>query len=264
MDEQEKIADLERRLKDAEKYLAEAGEIQRSILPEASPYMEGYDISAMMRPAKGVGGDFYDYIPVFSGPDTIGIFVGDVSDKGIPAALYMAMIHGMVHAGLSLKMDFTAEKFLVWLNLQLLEVSKGNMFVTLTYGVLDSKKHQFRYARAGHTHPYVFDAEGMTIYCGEDSKPGQPLGILPNPSLDVNVIELPRNSIMALYSDGLTDETNHLNRMFGMERLERLIIKNRSSPSDEICSNIMDEMERYRHGTAPDDDCTIMIIKREG
>ncbi len=271
-DENKIISELEKKLREAEDfikrcsendyYLAKAAEIQQSILPESAPYMPGYDIAAMMQPARGVGGDFFDYIPVFSGPGTIGIMAGDVSDKGVPAALYMGVIHGMVHAGLSLSKKFTAEKLLQWLNLELKMVSKDNMFATMLYGVLDSNTHQFSFARAGHTQPLMFNSEGRITYCG-DAKNGQALGILNRPEIAGDTIDIPAGSFITIYSDGLTDETNPDKVDFGIYRLIQLVSENRGLPAEGICRSVMDGLDVYRGGSPPDDDCTIMVIKRE-
>jgi sigma-B regulation protein RsbU (phosphoserine phosphatase) len=272
MNSKERIAELEERLRQAEErlkgcseeenFLLQAAEIQRGILPGAAPHMEGYDLAALMRPARAVGGDFYDYIPLLLGQETMGILVGDVTDKGVPASLYMALTHGMMHAGLSLTKGISPEKMLIWLNLQLGEVSKSGMFVTLTFGILNSKDHTFHYARAGHTRPYMFDESGRTVYRGSP-RTGQPLGILNHPSIDSDTIDIPVQGIIALYSDGLADETNPEECAFGMERLEELIAENRNLSALGICEKVMAELEAYRQGSRQYDDCTIMIIKRE-
>jgi phosphoserine phosphatase RsbU/P len=271
MDDQERIADLERRLRDAEDsikkcseeemYLQQAADTQRSILPDKAPIVAGYDIAAMMQPARGVGGDFFDYFPNFSGPDTLGILAGDISDKGVPAALYMSLTHGMVHAGLSLHNKFTADKLLYWLNTRLLEISKSNMFVTMTYGVLDSNDNTFSFARAGHTQPLLFNKEGRVTYCG-DAKSGQPLGILPHPDIGHDTIEVPPGHLIMIYSDGVTDETNPESEEYGIFRLMQTVSDSRKLPAEGICQSVMESLENYRGGTHQDDDCTIMIIKR--
>jgi phosphoserine phosphatase RsbU/P len=268
-----RIAELEELLRQAEErlercsendnFLRQTAELQRNMLPDTVPEIEGYSLAAMMRPAREVGGDFYDYMPVLLGPKTIGLLVADVTDKGMPASFYMANTHGILHSGLSLMAGSSVEKLLRWANLQLLQTtSRNGMFVTLTFGILDSGNNTFRYARAGHTQPYMFDWEGKTVFRGS-SKPGQPLGLLPSPKLDVNTLNIPPGGIIALYSDGLADETDPENCAFGIERLEELIAGNRTLSALKICEGVMGELDRYREGTRQFDDCTIMIVKRE-
>lgn len=272
MDDKKSISGLEKQLRDssdylkrcseAEKSLLQAGIIQRSILPEKPPVVPGYDIAAMMQPARGVGGDFFDYFPGFSGPDITGIVVGDVMDKGVAAAMYMSLVHGMIHAGLSLSDDFTADSLLLWLNSRLMEISDSKSYVTMLGGVLDSKNHTFSFARAGHIQPLLYNSSGRITYCG-DAKIGQPLGMFQNPKISKDKIKIPKGSFITIYSDGLSDETDLDDQPLGIFKLTEIISDYKDLPAEGICSSVMERLKEYRAGTPPYDDCTLMVIKRE-
>jgi serine phosphatase RsbU (regulator of sigma subunit) len=244
-----------------DKDIEKAGEVQKSILPQELPYIEGYDISAIMEPARIVGGDFYDFMPTLTGPQNMGIVMGDVTDKGLSAGLYMFLVHGMMHAGLSLVKDFTPEELLIWLNLELLEVTKGDTFITMIYGILDSAEHRFRFARAGHELPYLFSSEGRQLYKANYAE-GQPLGIFNVPKLHKDIINIPKGGLLALYSDGLIDETDPEDKTYGRAKLESLIRHNIELPAGEICEKVMGDLSDYRAGTPPYDDCSLMLIRR--
>ena len=246
-----------------------AEKIQQSILPKDAPYLEGYEISAYMKPAKVVAGDFYGYIPLLSGPKTIGLYVGDVVDKGIPAALYMMLANGILRAGLSLTKEMSPEDTLLWLNLQLLQLmpdieddaNHHNMNLTMVYGILDAQKHEFSYARAGHEIPYLIDSSGTFLH--NENGIGQPLGFLTAPLLDTSTLNIPPGGILVLHTDGIKDETNFKNQFFGNKRLEDLLVQNRSKSATEICSVVNQELISYRDNTSQHDDYTLMIIKRK-
>jgi serine phosphatase RsbU (regulator of sigma subunit) len=167
----------------------------------------------------------------------------------------------MMHAGLSLVKDFSPEKLLLWLNLQLLEVTNGDTFITMIYGILDSGQHRFRFARAGHEMPYLFSSDGRQLYMG-NGPVGQPLGIFNVPKLHKDIINIPQGSLFALYSDGLIDETNPENKTYGRAKLESLIQHNIDLPAGEICEKVMGDIADFRAGTAPYDDCSLILIRR--
>jgi serine phosphatase RsbU (regulator of sigma subunit) len=240
--------------------MIDAGKIQQSILPQVSPILKNYEISAFMCPAYSVGGDFYDFIPVLSGPKTLGLVVGDVVGKGISAALYMMLAQGKLRSGLSL-VNFTPKRTLLWLNSQLIQQTE-DMSITMIYGVLDTKLNEFNYARAGHERPYLIDTSGNFLY-KNNSRLGQPLGQFNNPVIESNVYKIPSGATLILYSDGLIDETNSDNHIFGRERLEELLVNNRKSNANEISTKILDELSDYRGNTRQYDDATIMVVKRD-
>lgn len=176
-----------------------ASKMQHSILPDTLPCYPGLDFGALMIPAKQVGGDFYDFIPRTD--HQLAIVVGDVCDKGMPAALFMALSYSFLRAETPRHKD--PSTILHTVNRHLLQINRSDMFVTLLFGILDTKTLAFSYARAGHTTPLLLDshhqAKNLPV------KLGQPLGIFPEPALDVGQFSLPPGGTLLIYSDGLSE-----------------------------------------------------------
>lgn len=176
-----------------------AAGIQRSILPERIPEYTGLDFGALMVPARRVGGDFYDFIPLDE--HRVGIVVGDVCDKGVPAALFMALAYSIIRIE-AFHQDSPGDTLRA-VNIHLTQVNRMNMYVTLLYGILDCRTAQFSYARAGHPEPLVLDGSLalVPVHLGL----GQPIGLFDEPALDEQTIQVPPGGLMLIYSDGLSE-----------------------------------------------------------
>jgi CRP-like cAMP-binding protein len=135
-----------------ERELQVAFEIQTSILPQTLPDLAGYDFGALMVPARAVGGDFYDIIPLSA--DKVGIIIGDVADKGVPSAIFMAQTHALLYAMATRAASTT--RVLQRVNELLIKIGESSLFVTVLYGVLDRRTNLFSYARAGHELPITY------------------------------------------------------------------------------------------------------------
>ena len=238
-----------------------ARRIQQSILPYEQPKFEGYDIKGSMIPANGIAGDFYGYVPL-PNPNKIILYVGDVVDKGLAAGLYMMWANGILRGGISCIMYMSPVDTLLWLNEKMMQAqyTEHNMHLTMIYGVLDTSTHEFNFARAGHPRAYVIDAEGNTLYRGNGI--GQPLGLLENPKIDKDRCRIPPESFLALYTDGIAEETNQMDQEFGQRRLEQLLKENRRKNAAGICAAVSEGLFDYRGVTTQNDDCTLMIGKR--
>jgi phosphoserine phosphatase RsbU/P len=189
--EKKHLRDMEQLyLKSVERELDIARRIQRSILPNAVPLQAGFEMGAKMAPARAVGGDFYDFIPL--GEGKLGVVVGDVSDKGVPAALYMALTYSLLRA--EARRSVSPAHVLWAVNRQLLEMSVTEMYVTALYGVLKADEGRFDYARAGQPAPLALDSQGQRIPIQMD--PGQPLGLLSSPLLDEHSLALSPGEIV--------------------------------------------------------------------
>jgi phosphoserine phosphatase RsbU/P len=230
-----------------------AREIQESMLPPSLPRAPGFDIGACMLPAHMVGGDFYDVIPL--GPESIGIAVGDVSGKGVPAAMFMALAASLLRA--EVRRGAPPEEALALLNHHLLERNAKQMFVTLLFGVLHLATREFRYARAGHEFPLAWDAGGAPIAL--PSGGGLPLGMFPAPRLDVQSVTLPPGGTLLLYTDGVIDSADETGALFGRERL--LASFERRGSGQELCERLLRAIEEHR-GPAPQfDDITLVAVR---
>ena len=238
-----------------ERELAVAREIQESMLPAAMPRLAGYEFGACMVPARAVGGDFYDFIPLDG--DRLGIVVGDASGKGVPAALFMALTRSLLRA--EAWRTGSPRETLRTVNWHLLEMNEAAMFVTVLYGVLDRATGQFEYARAGHELPLMMDARGA-IQMPELGL-GQPLGVFPDPALDEQGLAFPPGSALLLYSDGLTDAIDGNGALFGMERLQTAVSANRQASAAALCAGLVDAVTEYNEATIQVDDITVVAVR---
>ena len=250
----EQVAKLER-LSRLEYELTVAGEIQRSMLPRAIPRLAGYEFSATMLPAKSVGGDFFDFIPL--GDNLLGIAVGDVSDKGVPAALFMAMVRSLLRA--EAHPGRAVETVLRSVNLHLMDMNENEMFVTVLFGVLNAITHQFQYVRAGHEVPIYFDHHGSVRRLPQAS--GQALGVLKEITLEEQSIELSKGSTLLLCSDGVTDAPNRRNEHFGYVGIAEAVGGVLDSSAAVICETLIESVKNHQSGLQQYDDMTVVVMQ---
>lgn len=236
-----------------------AREIQYSILPTRIPQMDGFDIGALMMPAQAVGGDFYGVYPLDD--EHMVLIVGDVSDKGMPAAIFMAQCHALLRA--SIESELRIAHALQRVNSLLVEMNDRGLFVTVIYGVLNKFSGEFHYARAGHELPLLLDKAG-TISIPEMGQ-GIPLGMYENPPLDERTITIPLNGCMFLYSDGVAD-TRDTNRVrFGEEASRSLIQQlGTNNAAQATCQAVYDRLVEYQNGAPQFDDVTLLAVRRLG
>jgi sigma-B regulation protein RsbU (phosphoserine phosphatase) len=238
-----------------ERELELAREIQRSILPRSVPKVPGYDFGALMEPMSAVGGDLFDFIPL--GDDRLGLVIGDVSDHGIPAALYMAMTVTLLRAESS--KNGTPSEILQNVNRQLLALNDMGMFVTILYGVINLINCELTYVRAGHELPLIYDQRGepQEVIQGD----GMLLGIVDNPPLDIQSVRIPPGGTMLLYSDGVNQATNPEGRLFGIEPVTRAVLSQRNKTAQNLCDHILEAVISFCAPTAPQDDITLLALR---
>jgi len=232
-----------------------AGGIQQSFLPESPPRIEGVELAALNLPAKEVGGDFYDFIPVSQ--DKWGLVIADVSGKGIPAALFMALSRALVRA--NAVGNPTASQAIRRANDLIVEDDKVNMFVTLFYSVLDPAGKTLTYVNAGHNPPLMLQREGRGIALLEAK--GIALGVMPDIGLEEREISLQKGDMVVLYTDGVTEAINNKEEQFGQERLISIAEKNSNLPASELVKRIQQEVAEFSQGQPQFDDITLMILK---
>jgi len=239
-----------------ERELQLAHDLQQSILPQVMPQLPNYDFGAIMNPARAVGGDFFDFIPL--GHDDIGIVVADVSDKGMAAAIFMALTRSLVRAEAS-RGVFPAQ-VLHRVNQHLMDINESGMFVTLLYGILHGRNGEFLYARAGHELPMILDPEGQAIAVPQGS--GQLLGLFPDPSLDEQTILIPPGGKLLLYTDGVTDAVDSQDATFDSQGFAHSARRLRDLPAQEMCDQVLIDIAGFQ-GSAPQfDDITLVVVAR--
>jgi phosphoserine phosphatase RsbU/P len=254
---QEQMAELKRTTAEKERLVKEleiAKGIQQSFLPEKEPDIAGFDIAASNIPAKEVGGDFYDFIPIST--DKWGLTIADVSGKGVPAALFMALSRTLVRASATgnPKVGDAIEKA----NDLICADSKSGMFVTLFYAILDAKNKRLRYVNAGHNPPLLKQPSGNTVLLKAD---GIALGVIDGITLEEADLQLESGDIVTLFTDGVTEAINEQEEQFGQQRLLSIIEENRTLPAKEIIHKIQDAVAAHSGGQPQFDDITLMIIK---
>ena len=232
-----------------------ASEIQQSMLPRSIPRLSGYDFCARMIPAKSVGGDFFDFIPL--GSESLAIAVGDVSDKGIPAALFMAMVRSLLraetHPGISPK------EVLQSVNRHLMDMNDKEMFVTILFGILNRRTHRFLFVRAGQKSPIFFNGRGSAKRLPRAK--GQALGIFETVALEKQSVELTANSILLLYSDGLTDATDCRNERFGLKVIRLALDQMTASTAELVCDGLINAVTRHQGDCVQYDDMTVIVVR---
>lgn len=235
-----------------------AREIQKSFLPKESPITPGWQICSDWRSAREVGGDFYDFI--WLDADHLGLIIADVSDKGVPAAMYMALSRTIMRA--SATAGRSPREVLERANELLTSDTGSGMFVTLFYGVLDVASGRLSYGRAGHNPPVHFrGARGRPEYLNAD---GIVLGIVEDAHFEEREVILRPGDLLVLYTDGVTEAIDATEQEFGLERLVRTVESHEESSASAIVEAVNDSVSRFSSGLSQFDDLTLMVIKRDG
>lgn len=232
--------------------------IQQTLLPKQIPTLAGYELAAYYQPAREVGGDFYDFMDLEDG--RLGLVVGDVTDKGVPAALVMATTRTMLRAAAQ-RLDSPGE-VLRRVNDVLVPDIPQNMFVTCLYAILDSASGRLVYANAGHDLPYRRRA-GRSGGAEELRARGMPLGLMPGMVYEEKWITLERGESVLFYSDGLVEAHAPDREMFGFPRLQGLVGAHRGGRG--TIEFLLGELSRFTgEGWEQEDDITLVTLARTG
>ena len=232
-----------------------AAGVQRMFLPISRPSIPGLEIAGMMQAVRGVGGDYYDYVPV--NEHTIQIVIADVAGKGVPAALLMSATAAAVQLEASEKRDML--EVVNRLNNGIHSVSGGNRYVTLVLADIDALNRSFRYVNCGHNPALLFQAKTRDVVPMNSSC--FPVGMFDNVNCEVNRADLATGDILVLYTDGITEAENSQGEEFGMERLSAVIQRDSSLSAEELMNNIFQSAEAFCQGVGFNDDATVLIVK---
>lgn len=239
-----------------EQELEVARSIQKSFLPRTCPFLPGWDVAALWRSARRVGGDFYDLI-LFDDRH-VGFVVADVSDKGVPAALYMALSKTIIRAS-ALEVRSPAQALRRANDLLVADSSSG-MFVTVFYGVLDVREGVFTYANAGHNPPLLAraGASAPELLTAE----GMILGVMEDIDLEEKQIRIAEGDVLLMYTDGLTDAINAHEEEFGADRLARCLVDATDRPAEDLIQHVDREVAAHVGSQPQFDDYTLVAVKR--
>jgi PAS domain S-box-containing protein len=228
--------------------------IQQTLLPKSLPGLPGYDMAAYYQPAREVGGDFYDFLELKDG--RLGLVIGDVSGKGVPAAIVMAITRTMLHAAYRLGSPAPGE-ILEQVNNILHPDIPPNMFVTCLVALLDSRIGRLQYANAGHDLPYLRHADGVS----ELRATGMPLGLMPNMSYEQKEIALQPGESVLLYSDGLVEAHDPRREMFGFPRMQEFVGAHPGGAS--LIDFLLTELEHFTgEEWEQEDDIALLTLQR--
>ncbi|MEW6084513.1 MAG: GAF domain-containing protein [Chloroflexota bacterium] len=232
-----------------------ARQIQQTFIPDSLPQIEGWEFAARWRTARQVGGDFYD---VFDLPNNrIGLFIADVADKGVPAALFMALTRTLVRAAV-IESDSPAEA-MKRVNDLLFPDTRQGMFVTAVYAVLDLDKNEFTYVNAGHNPPLWVKSDGTLERL---TRTAVALGVLINDPVNQRTIQLEKEDSLLLYTDGLTESFNSDREFYGEARLTEAILANHCSSASELMDVVEKSLLDFVQDVPPADDLTMLAVRR--
>ena len=238
--------------------------IQMSMLPANPPQVPGWEFAAHFEAAHQVGGDFYD---LFSLPGEEGrwaIVIGDVSDKGVPAALFMTLSRTTIR-NVALR-GRAPNEVIAWANRFIQEDSQSDMFLTAFYGELDTRSGWMNYVNAGHNPPLIWrnheqDFISLTISCPL-------LGVLEDLEVNTTRVHLAEGDVIVLFTDGVTEAMTETYDEFGIDRLSNAVraclSDNPASTANEIVSRITGEVRDHARGAVQNDDLTLLVIRHVG
>lgn len=238
-----------------ERELQVAADIQLSILPDVLPDVEEFGFGARILPARQVGGDFYDVFKLRE--DCIGVLIGDVADKGVPSALFMARAHALIMAEADI--GATPAEVMRLVNAHITRLQKSTQFVTALYGILDLKTRLFSYARAGHEPPLILHADGSVERIPHG--PGMAVGLWEPMTLDEKTIPLASGDTLLLYTDGMTDCRDLKGEPFGLERIKSTLGGLAKLSAQQVCNTLLGTLQSHQNGSKQDDDVTLVAVK---
>ncbi len=240
-----------------EKDLKSAQEVQLNIVPSGKPNFVEHpelDLFALLKPAETIGGDLYDYF--FIDKNHLLVAIGDVSGKGIPASLFMAITSTLIktHAKILSSKDIVS-----LVNKELSDRNSNQYFVTLFLGILDIRSGQLDYCNAAHNYPYILHADGSLQTLSKSH--GLPLGIYKDKPYKSSSVELRFNDMMILYTDGVINSTDSASQHYGSEKLEKNIQNLIDLTSEEVVKKLYKSIMIYRGESLQSDDITLLALK---
>jgi serine phosphatase RsbU (regulator of sigma subunit) len=236
-----------------------AGRIQASLLPTSPPRLPGWQVAAALDPARETSGDFYDFIALPGG--CWGIVAADVADKGVGAALFMALSRTLLrtYAG---EYPARPDRVLAAVNGRILSETRAGLFVTMFYAILNPADGTLTYANAGHPPAYILDV-GRSAAPRTLGKTGMALGVLETERWARKTVALEPGDLLLLYTDGVTDAQDPRGAMFGMEQLLQVAGAHLGRPADEMRDGIVTAIDRFADGAPQLDDITLVVLARE-
>jgi sigma-B regulation protein RsbU (phosphoserine phosphatase) len=239
-----------------EKELEIAGHIQRRLLPKELPSLSGYEVDAVARPTKLVGGDYYDFIPLADGKYFV--VIADVSGKGIPAALLVSTLHASLHAYIDGATDLA--HLAGRLNMVVHGNTEAERYITLFMAILDPKEGTFAYVNAGHCFPFVVRSQQVSITPLPST--GLPLGMFEGVQFEQGTHKLEPADFLVLYTDGVTEAMDKSFEEYGESRFQQAMVGNIGRSAGGFLGGVVADVEKFVAGEPQSDDITMMVLKR--
>lgn len=233
-----------------------ARNVQISLLPREIPQIPGWEFAALWQPARVVGGDYYDFIPQDGGQ--MGMVIADVTDKGMPAALFMASARNILRA--SIQGCGSIAEGVTRANTLIERESNGQMYISMVYACLDPANGKLAYINAGHNPPLHYHARTGTF--SRFNKSGMWMGVEANTAFTEEMETIAADDLVVFYTDGASEAENPQGEPFGEDGLEAVIFKNRKKTPAEMCKAIIQEVQRFTGSSDLSDDLTLLVIKR--
>ena len=250
-----RISERERMAKELEI----ARNVQMSLLPKTDPSIPGCDIAGVCIPAREVGGDYYDYVLFEDG--RLGITIGDVSGKGVPAAIYMTLTKGILQS--HAEDNISPRNVLVKVNSLMYRSIERNSFVSMFYAILDMKRATIRFARAGQCPMILMYRVGgeSSMISPKGMALGLEMGKVFESVLEEDELPLESGQVMVFYTDGFTEAMNATNEEFGEERLLAAVTRHNGEPAHRIIEAVCAEVAAFTGDTPQHDDMTMVVVK---
>lgn len=236
-----------------------AWRIQEGILPDGAPVMRGWDVAARLEPAHETSGDFYDFISLPH--DRWAIVIADVTDKGLGAAVFMALCSTLIRTYAARYPTLPAIAMST-VNERILSDTRGSLFVTAFYGILEPDIGRLRYVNAGHNPPIMLSSL-KSKRMDRLSRTGMPLGISQDASWQQKVVKFAPGDTLVLYTDGITEAQNHMGTMFGDQRLLDVIRTHLGRPAQDIQEAVLRSVQNFTGGAPRDDDIALVVLARK-
>jgi sigma-B regulation protein RsbU (phosphoserine phosphatase) len=254
--ENARLYEEERKLMVLEEDLRTARSIQQSLLPKGNPKIPGFELVGLSMPAKEVGGDYYDFIPIDD--SHWGVAIADVSGKGTPAALLMSNLQACLRG--QAVINQSVRDTVIKANLMLSRFMDPGKFITLFYGILNLEDKTFTYTNAGHNFPFLLNKDGNVKTL---EKGGTVLGILKDAPYEEETIQLEPASLLLMFTDGITEAVNDQEEMFEEERLLALLQNNSSLPTQQLSDKIVGDVLQFCGNAPQADDITLVLMKTQ-
>lgn len=229
-------------------------EIQSRLFPTPPSDVAGIGLAALSLPCYEVGGDYYDFVELPNGD--LGLAIGDVSGKGVSAALIMSSLQAALRVAAPIEDDLA--RLVTRLNALIFRNTRGRKYVTFFFGRYTPSTGMLRYVNAGHNPPFVATEHGLV----ELASTGKPIGILPDSTFESREVWLPQGSTLFLYTDGLNEAADPEEEEFGNPRLRELFASHTGEEATEIPRKVLQSITEFERGSRPTDDKTIVVLRR--